>query len=539
MIYLKYTLQNIEPVRIADDSTSRNGQTVSLKYIPGTTVRGLVMNKIASAYDEVSFQKKKRVLLSNHVKFLNAYLTVEENGTKIELMPSLKGFYEKKSPVETEFGSELENVVVSGEFSEGSKRAALGRFCYLTGKNAEDAERSVIKYYNVETGSDMKIKIVLDNEDKKKGEKQNVFRNEYIAENHLFTGYIAVDLQGLDKEEADAILADIKKAIGENADQTVIIGNARTGGLGKCKVLFCDYTDEDCFVPYEEYLPEEDLTEGCYMMLLSNTTMRDSMGELCGLDCKQLEEIMGVTDLKVERCSTSTVDVKGYNSTWGVKIPSAVMYEQGSVFYLTYKGVFTKESMLALCHKGIGIRKNEGFGRVLFLKDYSNITYKNAGTYDRKAYCVNNDAHAEDDKVIRLIAKNCYNNLVQDAIKKYVVNNAFKKGSVSASQLGVLLSMASAYRYDAKTGVEELKKYFKHAKEKEDKTNVQKEKASVVILQKTTETILDDDINKTLDISAEKIMGIPVTELCDKETSDKLKLELICELIKYDFKEDV
>ena len=128
MIYLKYTLQNIEPVRIADDSTSRNGQTVSLKYIPGTTVRGLVMNKIASAYDEVSFQKKKRVLLSNQVKFLNAYLTVEENGTKIELMPSLKGFYEKKSPVETEFGSKLENVVVSGEFSEGSKRAALGRF---------------------------------------------------------------------------------------------------------------------------------------------------------------------------------------------------------------------------------------------------------------------------------------------------------------------------------------------------------------------------------------------------------------------------
>ena len=393
MIYLKYTLQNIEPVRIADDSTSRNGQTVSLKYIPGTTVRGLVMNKIASAYDEVSFQKKKRVLLSNQVKFLNAYLTVEENGTKIELMPSLKGFYEKKSPVETEFGSELENVVVSGEFSEGSKRAALGRFCYLTGKNAEEAERSVIKYYNVETGSDMKIKIILDNEDKKNDEKQNVFRNEYIAENHLFTGYIAVDLQGLDKADADVLLADIQKAIGENADQTVIIGNARTGGLGKCKVLSCDYTDGDCFVPYEEYLPEGDLTEGCYMMLLSNTTMRDSKGELCGLDCKQLEEIMGVSDLKVERCSTSTVEVKGYNSTWGVKIPSAVMYEQGSVFYLTYNGVFTKENMLDLCHKGIGIRKNEGFGRVLFLKDYSNIAYKKAGTYARKVCYANNGAH--------------------------------------------------------------------------------------------------------------------------------------------------
>ncbi len=538
MIYLKYTLQNIEPVRIADDSTSQSGQTVSLKYIPGTTIRGLVINKISFTCEEADFQEKKRILLSERVKFLNAYLTVVEDGEKKELMPSLKGFYEKKAPEESEFGSKLENVVVNDKFSEGSKRAALGRFCYLAGKNAQDKERSIIKYYNVETGSDMKIKIVLDEAAKRKGEKQNVFRNEYIAENHLFTGYIAIDTSDLEQTVANGLLDDIKKATGGGTDNSIIIGNARTGGLGKCKILSCDYMSEGDYIPYEEYLPKEDAIEGCYMMLLSNTTMRDAKGELCGLDCKQLESIMGVSDLVIERCAASTLEVKGYNSTWGTKIPSAVMYEQGSVFYLTFKGVFAKENMLALCHNGIGIRKNEGFGRVLFLKDYAQIAYKKAGTYVRCTNQVNNDMHAEDEQVVRLIAKNYYRNIAQDAIKVYVVNNALKKGSVSTSQLGVVLSMANAYKYDAQTGVEEIKKYFEHAKEKEDKTNVQKDKATVTILQKTTEKILNDNINEILELTVDTILGIPVAELCDKETSDKLKLELICELIKYDFKED-
>ena len=88
--YLRYVLKNIEPLRIADDSTSQNGQTVTLRYIPGTTIRG----------DK-------------------------------ELFPSPKGFYEDKTT--TVGKKKLENVVVNGELTSGNKRASLGRFCYLDG----------------------------------------------------------------------------------------------------------------------------------------------------------------------------------------------------------------------------------------------------------------------------------------------------------------------------------------------------------------------------------------------------------------------
>ena len=137
-------------------------------------------------------------------------------------------------------------------------------------------DKECIYYYNVDTGSDLKIKI--------NDEKQNVFRHEYICAGYTFTGYIAVD---------DSALRDrIKRVFTES----FVVGNGRSAGLGKCEVISCEYTDR---LPYEEYLPNVQQENECYMMLLSNTVMRDANGELCGLDCDALAEKMGVTGLKI------------------------------------------------------------------------------------------------------------------------------------------------------------------------------------------------------------------------------------------------
>ena len=167
-IYLKIVFQNVEPVRVADDSTSQNGQTVTLRYIPGTALRGVVINKLAQEKD---FEALKKSLFSSNIRYLNAYLT---DGDR-ELIPSPKGFYEDKA--ECQGRKPLNNVVVNGEFDEGKKRASLGRFSYI--------DQGCIYYYNVDTGSDLKIKI--------NDEKQNVFRHEYMCAGYTFTGYIAVD----------------------------------------------------------------------------------------------------------------------------------------------------------------------------------------------------------------------------------------------------------------------------------------------------------------------------------------------------------
>lgn len=499
--YLKIVFRNQEPVRIADDSTSQSGQTVTLRYIPGTALRGVVINALAR---ETDFESVKKNLFSTKIRFLNAYLT---DGEK-ELIPSPKGFYEDK--LQQQRKKEIDNVVARGEPGAGKKRASLGRFCYM--------EQDCICYYHVDTSSDLKIKI--------NDEKQNVFRHEYVCAGYVFTGYIAVEDKTL-KDRIKNVFA------GE-----FVLGNARSSGLGKCHVICCEYIDR---LPYEEYLMDRDLETGCYMMLLSNTVMRDANGELCGLDCDSIAGKLGVTDLRIESCATSTVEVKGYNRKWGTKIPSALMYEQGSIFYLKYSGILTTEKMKMLCDQGIGIRLNEGFGRVLFLKEYENIKYKKEQKVERKTDAATVKQHEEDQDTLMAAAGCYYRKLLDRKMNAYVVKNPLAKGEISNSQLGILESFTTAYKYEPMEAKKVIDQYLEHALDKEMNNSVQKERRSIQELRKCVQHIFDTELDILLSVETkhkECVMGVPKSELFTDEENLRLKLELITKLIRYDNKKE-
>ena len=228
--YLRYEIRNLEPLRIADDSSSQRGQTAAIRYIPGSTIRGLVVNALSS--DE-KFESIKKRLFSSDIRFLNAYPAVskkeneggkDKDGRKIiELIPSPKGFDEDK----TECGRKaiINSLIDRNMEKNGLKRASVGRYCYLEG--------GCIYYYDVATGSDMKIKINLEQD-----EKRNVFRNEYIKPGHLFVGYIAIEAE------------ELGKYISKVFEGQIILGNGRSAGMGKCQVESCNYCEK---IPYEQY----------------------------------------------------------------------------------------------------------------------------------------------------------------------------------------------------------------------------------------------------------------------------------------------
>lgn len=505
--YLRYVIKNIEPLRIADDSTSQNGQTTTLRYIPGSTIRGLVVNALSR---EDNFEEIKKVLFSSSVRYLNAYPFCGGR----ELIPSPKGFYEDKT--QTDGKKKIENVVINGAFSEGQKRASLGRYCYI--------EEACIYYYNVDTDSDMKIKINLEEK-----EKKNVFRNEYIVPNQQFAGYIAVEDERL------------KDKIKEVFSKQIILGNGRSAGMGKCQVLSCAYTDK---LPYGAYQEEKDTEGSCYMMLLSNTVMRNEEGEYCGIDEKKLGELLGVEQLEIEVCSTSTVNVKGFNRILGVKIPSVVMYEQGSVFHLKFQGTLTASKMNEVMQNGIGVRRNEGFGRVLFLKNYETVSYKLAGVATEEAEQTNTttEVHQEDDTVLRIAAKEYYKQLISDGIDKYVVNHPIEKGKISNSKLGIIESFTTSYQYEPEEGIRSIEEYLTHANDKENKNNTQKERKSVREITKFVQKVLDSDLETLLEIKTKNpdcIMGIPKEEIFTEQEIQKIKLGLLTTLIRYDNKKEV
>ena len=504
--YLKYTIKNMEPVRIVDDSNSQSGQTETLRYIPGTTIRGMIIHALSEKQD---FEEIKKELFSSRVRYLNAYISTDDE----ELLPSPKGFYEDKTNVEGK--KQIQNVVLNGEFSEGYKRAALGRYCYM--------ESDCIHYYNVDIGSDMKIKININ-----KNEEQNVFRNDYIAAGHTFTGYIIADRK------------DILEKMKDIFSEKVILGNGRSAGLGKCRVINCDYSDT---IPYAKYMADTDQENECYMMLVSNLIMRDQKGEICGFSeemLKKLEEKMQVKNLKIGYCATSVIDVRGYNRTWGIKTPSMRAYEQGSVFHLCFDGLLKTEKMQEISEQGIGIRLNEGFGRVLFLKNYEKINYKIAEAY----FCKENkskikiELSEEDKEVLKNTAKIYYRNLIQKRMEQCIVlwakeHEAVFGRQISNSQLGSVEAFLMKNRYNPEEAKRTILDYLKHAEEKEENNNTQKQHGSVKVLKKFINKVFQEDFSKLLGISKTEIMGYPVKELLSVEEIERVKLELLIEMIKY------
>lgn len=495
--YLRYVIENVSPLRISDNSTSQSGQTISLKHIPGTTVRGYIINKLSTSdmFEDV----QKQILFSDKVRFLNAYLTDSEH----ELLPSPKGFYENKDPKD----NSLENVLIDGDISGENKRAGLGRYCYYNG--------NCIYYYNIETESDMRIKIGSKKE-------QDIFRNECIKSGYRFTGYIAFD--------DETILEDIKNVL----QGDIYLGSGRSQGLGKCKVLKTDIINN---VPFTEYAVKENVKEECYLMLISHGAMRDANGVFCGIDLQALEQKLEVENLKIEFASTSIVNIDGYNRIYKSKTPSVPMYEQGSVFKLKFDGEIQVGKMIDLMNRGIGVRRNEGFGRILFFNNYQELNIKRKCEINE--YSNNTEGiekYSDDEKTIRSVAANYYRMLINRKIREKILEGTNSNG-LAGSQVGNIQSLLEQNKYNPERCIKIIEDYFKHALETEERKNKLKEKKSVNNFGKHIQNILEMPLNNILGIeSISEIMGISTDKLLDEKDEKILKINYLLDLIKYEKK---
>lgn len=565
MKYIKYRIRLLEPIRIADDSSAKQGQAMTQRFIPGATIRGFVINRLAV---QGFFSAIKKTLFSERVRFQNAYLTVGEKDNEIELLPSPKGFYEDKSRQSGK--KQLQNVTVKGEFDEAYKRAGLGTNAYIEFSDKDDPTSSgsgTICYYSPAIMSDTKIRLGA-------GDEQEVFRSTSIQAGYRYTGYIALDdddmsISSGSAGHSESIPGTLAEAIIWTLNGQVTLGNARTSGLGKCYVEAVSLTDD---IPYASYAfdPDEAISEikaesgksstqadndsakkDCYMMLLSDTVMRNSCGEYCGIDVPTLESKLGVEKLEILYCATTVTEARGFNRHYGGATPSVPMYEKGSVFHLSYQGTIDKAHLDAIHRRGIGIRRNEGFGQVLFIRRYEDLLYKAEGK--EKTRLNNSPAatsyvsaeHIEDNAVIRLAAKSCYKNRINASITKYVVDNE-PLPSNTASQLGNILSIALKNRFTPEEGWEGINKYFTNKMKKEEDNRVHstvKRKLSGPLYKKIHE-IESTPLHELLslqftDQEKREIMGISADSLLTESEIKRMKLELLIQIIRYNFKQEV
>lgn len=520
--YFSVKIENLEPLRIGDASTSQRGQTDTLLYIPGTVIRGIVLHGIQ---EEKDFETYKRLLLSDQVRFLNIYPAVKKDKKWIPLLPSIRGFREQKG------GKEIASEMFGGKLSEGMKNAQIGAFCL--------PEEQILWYLKQKLGSDLNL-------DVRKAE-DNLFRSQYLCRNQIFQGYIAVEEE--EKHEAEKSVEELLKEVLKGK---IRIGNRRTSGYGTCSIEL----EETAALPYQDYAASRALEGSCYLLLLSDTLMRGSNGEMAGLDLDNLGKQMGVENLKIEQAAAGVREMGGFNSTWRCRVPSVKMYEKGSIFSLSYSGCLEEDKMARLEDQGIGIRKNEGCGRILFLDRetaLAKLTHKRKWEDDvnertQQEQHQNEEIPDKWEKLekqnLTIIARGYYEGLLDRVCLKYVLNHALPAKGMSKSQIGTVYAIASQYRNAPQTAKEKLEQYFKNLQKRQKDAKRQSERGNAAefsrfikkLGEKGLPAILCEEMEEKERLP-EKVMGKSVADLFSEEELERRKLLLLIDMIRYANKE--
>ncbi len=335
-----YRMKTQLPLMLINLQKSRGNQMETRGYVPGSSIRGMVTENL-SRRDSQWFEEQKEWLLSGKVRFLNAVPVPEPDENHQDIpqaaIPSLMGFYEDKAE------TVLTSVIIRDiDFSGGEKRAKLGEFCSL--------HQNVISYWSANTESRLRIQC-----SRKGTADTEMFQTRCLSEGQYFEGYILLD---------DPALAP---AIARGLSQTVWLGADRYEGFGKCLVTHCRAVEAPAWVEYG-YQAGDEIDRDFYLLALSPFTMCDNLGTPCGMEEAALASLLGVQEVKIEYASTSLCEQGSFNRTWHCRTPAAVMYDKGSVFHIRCSEAPAWEKLWQLQQQGLGIRRGEGFGQILFLR---------------------------------------------------------------------------------------------------------------------------------------------------------------------------
>ena len=424
--WLRYHLR-IDTPMIVPKSAHGEHFIHSRSYLPGSAVRGMVMDRLSQNSPD-SLRSFLTPLL-HQVQFCNAFPTVQG----IESIPTPKGFYADKQ--QTCFYS-----VLREEVRPGHKRAELGSFCYLKNDTI----------YHFSPSIEQRVRTSRHN--------GSVIFAQAIGSGTELVGYIHLQDPTLAPLVASAFYGQLQ------------FGTFRYAGNGQCTLVSLDTREPDHF--RYGYGPQDAIGNEVFMMLLSGTTMLRH-GQSGGLDPKELATALEVPEVVIHRCATSVTEYGGYNNHWRANLPVSVMYSPGSIFRLSFpQGAPTWQSLHRLQRTGLGLRTAEGFGQILFLKDFSQLLRSQRSEATRK----------ERQQSARFRAIRC----------AWLLDTPMN-GEASGSSLRDLQKIGQRIMAGDPHAESELWDYLIHNDETRMKKRVQQQKSFAAIRQ-----VLEQPLGKTL-----------------------------------------
>ena len=363
--YVCYKIRLEEPVKMGTEGNQAN--TEALTYLAGSSLRGTWVAEYIKKYEP------QRELFLNTF-FYDAYPYLE-GGEKVAgkaFIPVPSVYYaDKHKKREGEKNDQPYEAYcrLDEKPKEGEQRIGRERYCHLE-DNTEKTEGCRLELLGVRREGYLHTALRKENGDGTV-EKQKMFRYEAIAPGQTFVGFIRckdeetagqfVDVMRVDPQDKDSDQAS------EDAGKVVYIGGSRGSGYGRCHICDVECITEEEAQRYFASAKRKKREGGFTIYALSNLLPTDEYGaEIGKIDEKYLEKALGISKVRLSKAFVNMMRSSGFNNVWRAGSVQRTGVGAGSVYVYECCGIPSEEGIRKLEKEGIGQRRQEGFGRILF-----------------------------------------------------------------------------------------------------------------------------------------------------------------------------
>jgi len=363
--YLPFTLTLRSPAVLTALGGDPNSAR-TLPYIPGSAVRGALARALGDPSGDAERESEFRTLvLDGTVRFLNAYPRADER----RALPTPVSWRVNKIAGPDPRGelTVRDLAAFSGEpnddgFDWPSEQLSKVADPFATLGTAQPVRVSPTLRSRVHHQRDRsRGRAWKKEEGGREAPRGALFAFEFIEPGHEFEGVI--QLRGTDEESCKALAEKIKAAFGNQ----ILLGRSRRGGYGGDAIIkWRELRDREVT---EQGVLDRDLDPGAEFTALLASPYVGRDPDTGQLDPSRLvseleEALRGRAEVRVRRWAFEHVG--GFNRKWRLETPQALACAAGSVLVLRAHERIPVAHLRAVEDAGLGERRVEGFGRVVF-----------------------------------------------------------------------------------------------------------------------------------------------------------------------------
>ncbi|RAL20662.1 hypothetical protein DL240_15200 [Lujinxingia litoralis] len=377
-IFLPYTLTLRAPAITTALSGDPN-RAVTQPFIPGSVIRGAVAARLLAEGETANSDVFRDFVLTGAVRYLHAY--PELNGQRAMLVPqswcSVKSSLESVRDLAAFDGRVTEDCDAEdlADHWPDETLVSLGVpfTTPLTSSGARTVAAPRIDARLHQQRDRIRGRPWTDKVDGREVPRGAIFSYEYLEPEQVFRGLVQVHLhatQSADAHRIGELRDDYVQRLRALLDgKPILVGRARRAGYGGDAELQFNASFMDAEQGNIAGGLTADLESGtCFRLLLASAYVgrHPVTGQLDPTALVHELHQRGL-DVVIERRYWSFETVGSFNRKWRLEVPQALAASAGSVFVLRAKGAVPVTVLRRIEREGLGERRVEGFGRVMFL----------------------------------------------------------------------------------------------------------------------------------------------------------------------------